>query len=326
MTLDLLDRKIAHALQLDGRASFTVIGAALAVSDQTVARRYRRLRTTGALRVLGLTDARRLGHVQWLVRLRCVPAAAEPIAAALAARHDTSWVSLTSGGTEIVCFTRTQGQLPRDGQLLGKLPHTPRVVAVTAHCLLRTFFGGATGWNGRADALTPEEIDRLPPPVRPGDDPVDVTADDEPLLAELALDGRASYRTLAATTGWSESTVQRRLDHLRHTGALFFDVDVDPVLLGYDCEAMLWLSVPPTRLADLGATLAGHPEVAFAAATTGPTNLVASVGCHDVDALYDYIATRLGALDAITHLETAPVIRSVKRAGVTNAPSSSRRT
>jgi DNA-binding Lrp family transcriptional regulator len=323
MMLDLLDRKIAHALQLDGRAPFKVIGTALGVSDQTVARRYRKLRSAGALRVLGLTDARRLGHVEWLVRLRCVPSAAEPIAAALAGRQDTSWVSLTSGGTEIVCFTRTRGHQPGDSQLLGKLPRTPRVVAVTAHCLLRMFFGGATGWNGRADALTPEEIQHLQattPPQHPSPGHVDLTAEDEPLLAELSRDGRASYRTLAAATGWSESTVHRRLEHLRNTGALFFDVDINPGLLGFTCEAMLWLSVPPTRLADLGATLATHPEVAFAAATTGPTNLVASVGCHDVDALYDYIATRLGALDAISHIETAPVIHSVKRAGAIIKP------
>lgn len=319
MPLDPLDRKIAHALQIDGRAPFATIGAALGVSDQTVARRYRKLRTTDALRVVGLTDARRRGQVEWLVRLRCVPGAAEPIAAALAARQDTSWVSQTSGGTEIVCFTRTQGQQQRG--LLGKLPRTPRVVAVTAHCLLRTFYGGATGWTPRADALTQEELSRLPPPTRPNTTtPVTITPEDEPLLAELARDGRASYRTLAAATGWSESTTQRRLEHLRQTGALYFDVDMDLALLGVTCEAMLWLSVPPTRLADLGATLATHPEVAFAAATTGPTNLAAMVGCADVDALYDYIATRLGPLDAISHLETAPVVHAVKRAGALIKP------
>jgi DNA-binding Lrp family transcriptional regulator len=314
MELDLLDRKIAHALQIDGRAPFRAIGTALGVSDQTIARRYRRLRSSGAMRVLGLTDARRLGHVEWLIRLRCVPGAAEPIAAALARRPDTSWVSLTSGGTEIICFTRTREQ-SRQSQLLGALPRTPRVVAVTAHCLLRTFFGGATGWNGRADALTPEEIRRLPPPPEPVRTSIpDPDTGDEPLLTELARDGRTAYRTLAAATGRSESTVQRRVEHLRQSGALFFDVDIDPRLLGFSCEAMLWLAVPPSRLAEIGTTLANHPEVAFAAATTGPTNLVAGVGCRDVDALYDYLATRLGSLDAITHVEIAPVIDSIKRA------------
>jgi hypothetical protein len=54
----------------------------------------------------------------------------------------------------------------------------------------------------------------------------------------------------------------------------------------------------------------GRASFRTLAAATGSTNLVASVGCHDVDALYDYIATRLGTLDAISRIETAPVIHS----------------
>ncbi|WP_281369109.1 Lrp/AsnC ligand binding domain-containing protein [Phytohabitans rumicis] len=57
------------------------------------------------------------------------------------------------------------------------------------------------------------------------------------------------------------------------------------------------------------------PEVAFAAATTGPTNLVATVVCRDVQALYRYLTERLGTLPAIRHVESAPIIRTVKSAG-----------
>jgi DNA-binding Lrp family transcriptional regulator len=52
----------------------------------------------------------------------------------------------------------------------------------------------------------------------------------------------------------------------------------------------------------------------FAAATTGPSNLFASVVCPDQRALYRYLTTRVAALPAITHIETAPVIRTVKQA------------
>lgn len=318
VTLDQMDRKIAHALQIDGRAPFNAVATALGVSDQTVARRYRRLRSAGALRVVGLPDARRLGQVVWLVRLQCVPDAAAPIADALARRADTSWVSLTSGGTEIVCFVRADGQGQQSAPLLGALPRMPRVVAVGAHCVLRTYFGGVTGWGRRADALTAHQIRllRRPDPAGPADtERPGRTRDDEALFAELAVDGRTGYPRLAAVTGMSPSTVQRRLEHLCASGVLYFDVDTDPALLGYPTQAMLWMSVPPSRLAEVGGILAEHPEVAFAAATTGPTNLVAAVGCRDVDALYDYVAAGLGAVDAVHHLETAPVVRPVKRAG-----------
>ncbi|MYR89980.1 AsnC family transcriptional regulator, partial [Streptomyces sp. SID685] len=42
---DELDRRLVHALQIDGRAPFSTIAEALGVSDRTVARRYARLRS-----------------------------------------------------------------------------------------------------------------------------------------------------------------------------------------------------------------------------------------------------------------------------------------
>jgi predicted ArsR family transcriptional regulator len=42
---------------------------------------------------------------------------------------------------------------------------------------------------------------------------------DELLIAELTKDGRGSLGALAAATGWHESTVRRRIEELRRTGA-----------------------------------------------------------------------------------------------------------
>ncbi|HEV2635121.1 MAG TPA: AsnC family transcriptional regulator [Actinocrinis sp.] len=53
---DLLDVQLLHALQIDGRAALILIAEVLGVSDQTVARRYQRLRAAGLLRVRGLLE------------------------------------------------------------------------------------------------------------------------------------------------------------------------------------------------------------------------------------------------------------------------------
>src|ERR1700744_5152607 len=55
--LDEVDRQLVHALMLAPRASFRQLAGVLGVSDQTVARRYRRLAETAGLRVYGLIDA-----------------------------------------------------------------------------------------------------------------------------------------------------------------------------------------------------------------------------------------------------------------------------
>ena len=100
--------------------------------------------------------------------------------------------------------------------------------------------------------------------------------EDEPLLKELARDGRASTAALAATIHWHESTVRRRIDELRRSGLLYFEVDIDNRVLGLNVHALPRLSVEPAPLDEAGNALAAHPEIPFAAATTGPTNLVAS--------------------------------------------------
>ncbi|MFF4696703.1 Lrp/AsnC family transcriptional regulator [Streptomyces chattanoogensis] len=326
---DALDRQLIHALQLDGRAPFSRIAAVLGVSDQTVARRYTRHRGTGALRVLGLADARALGEAEWLVRVQCAPDAAMPVAEAMARRSDTAWVTLLSGGTEIGAVCRTASSEHSDAppadartgpQLLQKLPRTPSVVGITAHCLLHTFFGGPQGLVNKSGTLSDEQIARLSPPPpaplpAPAAAPAALTDADRRLFDALGRDGRAPLAELAAATGWSPTTVRRRLAELRADGVLYYDVDYDLRLFGYGVMVALWLSVGPAELAATGEALAAHPEVAFACATTGPHNLFASVLCEDVGALYTYLTTRVAALPGVRTMESAPRLRGIKGAG-----------
>jgi DNA-binding Lrp family transcriptional regulator len=139
---------------------------------------------------------------------------------------------------------------------------------------------------------------------------------DEPLLAELARDGRASNAAIAAAIHWHESSVRRRIDELRRSGVVYFEVDVDNRVQGLNAHALLWLSVEPARLEEAGRALATHPEIPFAAATTGPANLVASAVFRDTQHLYEYLTGELAGLPGVTSVETAPIIRTLKRTGL----------
>jgi DNA-binding Lrp family transcriptional regulator len=324
--VDSLDLRLLNALHLDGRAPFSRIAEVLGVSDQTVARRYQRLRQEGALRVVGRLDARRMGHVEWAIRLQCAPGTSKAVAAALAKRGDASWVRLASAGTEVVCLVRTSSDEERDVLLLDRLPATRPVVSIKAHCLLRTFWGGQTGWSAVTSGLSEDEVAALSPEPAPpaaahdlrrsAITAITLDAGDRVLLVELAGDGRMSNAKLAAATGWHEATVRRRIEALRETGALYFDLDIDSRALGYACTAMLWITVEPSSLSAAGQALARHPEITFAAATTGPTNLLGTVVCTDVYALYDYVAEQAGRLPGVREIESAPIIRTVKRTGM----------
>ena len=134
------------------------------------------------------------------------------------------------------------------------------------------------------------------------------------LLAALGRDGRASLAELAKATGWSPATVARRLNDLQSSGAIYFDVDLDPAQLGVTTGALLWMSVAPAHLDKVANALAQHDELAFVAATTGRTNLTAHALSPDPDSLHHYLTHRLAAFPEITSLETAPVLRTVKSA------------
>lgn len=314
------------------RASFRQLAGVLGVSDQTIARRYRRLAETAGLRVFGLVDGQRAGWVDWLVRLQATPGSAQRIADTLANRPDTRWVRLHSGGTEIVCTLQARDAEQRNALFLRGLPGSRNITAIAAQSVLHVYT--PVEYIGLASALSDAQLDALhaamPPPApgrarpaqggAPAADPdaskeAVLRPEDDLLLAELARDGRASVADLSTATHWHESTVRRRIDELHQAGLLYFDVDVDESVLGIRANVMLWLKIEQASLDTAGRTLAAHQEVPFAAATTGTTNLVASAVFRDTRQLYSYLTTRLSDLPGLQSVESAPIIGTVKRIG-----------
>jgi DNA-binding Lrp family transcriptional regulator len=95
---------------------------------------------------------------------------------------------------------------------------------------------------------------------------------------------------------------------------LYFDLELDIPTFGFRSSAWLWMSVQPARLAETGKALAAFPEVAYAAATTGPSNLAVCAVCRDETALYEFLTAKVGTLPGVERVETAPIIRTVKQA------------
>lgn len=326
-SLDRLDRQIIHALMLHGRCPFARIAAVLDSSEQTIARRYRRLHDAGVIHVRGIRAAVEPMH-DWYVRVGVRPGAAAALAAALAARDDVFWVTITAGGAEVVCATqpRTPEQREqRDALLLDRLPRATHVTSLTAHAILHRYAGGGVNeWTAFDDPLEPGQITALSE-GRPRLDatvagrhraPVAVLEPDDALLAAaLHEDGRAGYAQLAAITGWSPSRAARRLDALLASGALYIDVEVATEPLGFSALAMFWLTVAPSGLADAAQRLAAARETAFVAAVSGPANLLAAVACRNTPELYDFLIGEIGALKAVHTVETSPAAHRVKQAG-----------
>jgi DNA-binding Lrp family transcriptional regulator len=328
--LDDVDRQLLHALTVAPRAPFRLLAEVVGVSDQTIARRYRRLAETADLRVVGIINAQRAGWVDWLVRVQAAPGSAQRIADTLARRPDTRWVRLYSGGTEITCTLQARTPEQRNTLFLRGLPGSRHVTALTAHSILHeftpvTYAGHASALSAAQLAVLREAVPETPPPppevapppgTAPAWAPAGATmlrADDDPLIAGLARDGRAPVAALAAATHWHESTVRRRIEELQRAGLLYFDIDIDESTLGVNASLMLWLTVEPAHLEAAGSAIAAHPEVPFAAATTGPTNLAVSAVFRDTRQLYTYLTTRLSGIPGLQSAETVPIIGTLKK-------------
>ena len=302
--MDRLDRQILHALNVDPRAPFSKIAEVLAVSEQTVARRFRRLRDAGAINVVGVpNDPRNLRN--WLVRLKCRIGTAGAVAEALATRADVSWVSLMSGGTEVMCVVRIPVEDPGEDLLLDRLPKTREILDISAQVVLYKFWSQDNAdWDGFPDQLTDSQTDSLRPRFA-GAVGTSLRPDDAPLIDALIEDGRATATDLADRTGWSAARVTRRIESLRLGRSLRFETEILPETVGVRGRAMIWLTVRQGDVHRAGTALTGIPEVGFAAAVSGRQNMVCAVLCPSLEDIYHLVTS--GPISTLPGLEGAEV-------------------
>src|ERR1700691_4145001 len=179
--LDDVDLRILHAIIVAPRAPFRTIADVIGVSDQTVARRYRRLAETADLCVHGVINGQRAGWVDWLIRIQAAPGSAQRIADTLARRTDMRWVRLFSGGTEITCVLHARSPEQRNTLFLQVLPDSRHVTGITPHSILHVFT--RVECYGQASSLSDAEVTRLRAIVPAPGLTTMLRDDDRPLLA-----------------------------------------------------------------------------------------------------------------------------------------------
>jgi DNA-binding Lrp family transcriptional regulator len=325
--LDQLDRRLLAALQLDGRAPWSSVARAVGTSESTVQRRFSALRSRGAVRVIGVVDVLRCGlGVPVLVRVSCRPSTAEEVVTRLAAKPEVRFVAMVTGSIDAVAelVVPTHSELAQ--VLVHELPGPDLVTDTETLTVMRTFTS-AHDWDTR---LLDQEAAALlrPEPVRPFEDqvwerPPDRLDDLElAIVATLGEDGRMPVKDVAAHVNSSESTVARRIDSMVVRGCLRFRTLVEPTLLGFAVEFMLWLDVEPAQLDAAGRRLAEDPGTKYLSATAGRFNLCAQVSLPHFADLYRFTTDVVGALPGVRRADTTLQLETLKRAWV---PTVSRR-
>ena len=100
--LDSLDRKIITRLQRDGRRAYGAIAEEIGLSEAAVRRRVQRLKDSGVMQIVAITDPLQLGYGrEALVGIR-VHGDVRLVADKVAAIDEANYVVMTAGSFDII--------------------------------------------------------------------------------------------------------------------------------------------------------------------------------------------------------------------------------
>ncbi|HEV2635474.1 MAG TPA: Lrp/AsnC family transcriptional regulator [Actinocrinis sp.] len=100
--LDPLSRAIIEQLQQDGRRAYATIGKAVGLSEAAVRQRVQKLTDAGVMQIVAVTDPLTVGfNREAMIGIRC-EGDIEPIAAALSAMAEITYVVATAGSFDLM--------------------------------------------------------------------------------------------------------------------------------------------------------------------------------------------------------------------------------
>ncbi len=172
------------------------------------------------------------------------------------------------------------------------------------------------GLDGHAVDVLRQSSDVTDYAHRDWTEPERLTEQEFAIARVLARDGRATYATIAAETGGSESTVARRVESLVQRGCLRFRTLFEVPAIGFDVEFLLWLTVDPARIDEVGERIAKHTSTRYVAAATGRHNLIVQGVLPTYGDLYPYTTEVIGQLPGVQSADLTLQVQVLKRAFV----------
>ena len=127
---------------------------------------------------------------------------------------------------------------------------------------------------------------------------------DGQIVAELALDGRASFTQISKKIGVSTDTVIKRYNKLRQSGALKVSIQINPNKIGY--ASILDFNIAFTTPGGLSPTvvesLAKIPDIIIITKTSGDYDLQVTAMIRDISESFA-IQDRIARICGVTKIE-----------------------
>jgi Lrp/AsnC family transcriptional regulator, regulator for asnA, asnC and gidA len=297
--LDEVDRALIARLEVDTRAPYAHLGAAVGLSADAARERVRRLRRDRVVEFVAAVSPSMLGiHRVALVGLR-TKGPLDGIAAALSRILEIDFVVAVAGRynllVELMC---------RDGdellRVLTQITSIAGVEVAQAYSYLRVW-----KWNV-GGGRTPLKAD-LSDTTRPSAGLDDI---DRLLTAELQRDARASFSAMASNLNLSYSLVRRRVQALLGSGAVSLVTVVNRITTGTATLASVGLRTEG-EVRSVARAITALPEVEIAIMTTGPFDMLLEVAAASEADLGD-VVERIRSIHGVKGTETHEYLRIFK--------------
>ncbi|MBL3698722.1 Lrp/AsnC family transcriptional regulator [Leucobacter luti] len=283
--MDEFDEDLIRALQLDGRAQFSVLAAELGVHRTVVAGRVHELIETGEIRIHAAVHPRAVGlPVQVNLQFR-ISGPSSPVFERLLEFTNVVFLSEISG--------QSQGVVEVWAADLDDVGRTVRAIQAIPGV-------GEVQFSLYDRVLRRLRLGEDPDPKELAFDDFDID-----LMAQLQLDGRLTFGELARRTGRSASACRARVLRLLDSGVMRIGAvrsrlnATSSVLSGVG----IMLSGDAEGIASAEDLLLDVPTIEFAARTLGRYGLIATIAARSIGDYTD-IVRMIRAHPAVSRVET----------------------
>ncbi|WP_031468860.1 Lrp/AsnC family transcriptional regulator [Sciscionella sediminilitoris] len=302
---------LVAALQVNPRASLSLLAEALDVSVNTVRRRLSRLYEQRLVRVIGQLDWSQSGDGNpWHVWIAAECGKAEQVAAALAALDEVQMVATTAGRSDVYATVQPAHRETVHTLLTEGIQELPGIRSARSELVLRAFTKSSS-W--RLPRLGERQLAVLRAEEPPEPETGEIGADELTAVRLLHEDGRISAAQVARELGVAPSTAYRMTRSLLDRGIVRPSVEVEPRLLGYRLEALIALDVAPGAIDTVAETLAGHSSARYVTTVAGTSSVIHGGMFTDEEALTEFLTTDLAALPGIGSFEVSIQLNVHKR-------------
>lgn len=307
------DLELVHALQIAPRSSWTELGKVLGRHPSTLSDRWNRLHSQRLVWILGHLGGRPQMHCTVLLEVEVDPRFLDDALQALCRIPEVNSVDSSSRHADFRLTCIAPEWLSMSRQVLPKLWAVEGVLRIKVAVCTRVY---ASGDQWRLDVLSRRQEDELralapPPQASNGIIPTALW----PCLEVLQVNGRATARDIARSTGQHPSTAARFLNAALSSGMLYIRCELASDYSGSPLLVQWFTKVPPGMEDRIAQFLKTFRSLRLCAATTGEANLTFNMQLHEPSEIVSIERRLVAQFPQLRILETCVGTRSYKRMG-----------